>query len=46
MCKTWPIIKEDKEKIVIFERRILRKIYGLKNNNETGQYEIRSNTEL
>jgi len=38
--------EEHKERIEILERRILRRIYGPKKNNETGQYEIRSNTEL
>jgi len=45
-CEKWPITKGDEDKIVIFERKILRRIYGPKRNNITQQYEIRSNIKL
>lgn len=45
-CETWPTTKGDEDKITIFERRILREIFGPKINNVTQQNEIRSNKEL
>jgi len=34
-----------KKKLEVFERKILRKIFGLKSNNE-GEYKIRRNKNL
>ncbi|KAL4122066.1 hypothetical protein QTP88_014466 [Uroleucon formosanum] len=42
---TWATTKSDEKKLEVFERKILRKIFGPKKNNE-GEYEIRSNKNL
>lgn len=44
-CETWTLTAGDEEKLKIFERKLLRKIFGPKINEE-GEYEIRSNQEL
>jgi hypothetical protein len=44
-CGAWAPTKSDENKLIIFERKILRRIFGLKRNEE-GIYEIRSNREL
>ena len=42
---TWVTTKSDEKKLEVFERMILRKIFGPNKNNE-GEYEIRSNKNL
>jgi len=42
---TWATTKADEKKLEVFERKILRKIFGPERNNE-GDYEIRSNKNL
>jgi len=42
---TWATIKSNERKLEMLERKILRKIFGSKRNNE-GEYEIRNNEEL
>jgi len=42
---TWATTKSDEKKLEVFERKILRKIFGPKKNNE-GEYETRSNKNL
>lgn len=44
-CETWTLTPGDEEKLKIFERKLIRKIFGPKINEE-GEYEIRSNQEL
>jgi hypothetical protein len=44
-CGAWASTKSDENKLMIFVRKILRRIFGLKRNEE-GIYEIRSNREL
>jgi hypothetical protein len=44
-CGAWVSTKSDENKLMIFERKILRRIFGPKRNEE-GIYEIRSNREL
>jgi hypothetical protein len=41
----WASAKSDENKLMIFERKILRRIFGPKRNEESS-YEIRSNREL
>lgn len=41
-CSVWATTKSDELKLAIFERKILRRIYGPKINNE-GKYETRTN---
>ncbi|KAE9522623.1 hypothetical protein AGLY_016986 [Aphis glycines] len=44
-CSTWATTKSDEGKLGVFERKILRKIFGPKRNND-GEYEVRGNREL
>jgi hypothetical protein len=43
-CESWSLTKNEKNKINIFERKILRKIYGPTNDN--GVWRIQCNQEL
>jgi hypothetical protein len=45
-CETWSITKGDERKLIIFERKVLRNIYGSRFNQETNTYERRTNDEL
>ncbi|CAH1721690.1 unnamed protein product [Aphis gossypii] len=45
-CATWATTKGDDEKLRLFERKILRKIYGPVFNNAEQKWEIRTNTQL
>jgi len=45
-CKTWEITKGDEQKLLIFERKILRKIYGSTLNSKSGNYKKRNNNEI
>jgi hypothetical protein len=45
-CATWTTTKGDDEKLRLFERKILRKIYGPVFNNAERKWEIRTNTQL
>ena len=44
-CEAWTLTNRDKQYLRIFERRILRKIYGPA-QNEDGSWRIRMNYEL
>jgi len=44
-CETWATTKMDEKKLGVLERKILRKIFGLK-KNEGGEFEIRTNEEF
>lgn len=44
-CNAWATTKSDELKLAIFERKILRRIYGPKKNNG-GKYETRTNQEI
>jgi len=43
-CETWSVTKGDEEKLLIFERKILRRIYGP--IYENGDYQIRTNGKI
>jgi hypothetical protein len=43
-CETWTISRQDEEKLLVFERKILRKIYGPV--KEGDEWRIRMNHEL
>jgi hypothetical protein len=45
-CETWSTTKRDEEKLLIFERKVLRKIYGPVRIETTRVYERRKNTIL
>ncbi|KAL4083745.1 hypothetical protein QTP88_029061 [Uroleucon formosanum] len=44
-CETWATTEMDENKLGVFERKILRKIYGPK-KNDVGEFEVRTNEEL
>ncbi|KAL4112400.1 hypothetical protein QTP88_016199 [Uroleucon formosanum] len=44
-CETWSTTQGDEEKLLAFERKVLRKIYGPV-RNQIGEYERRKNDEL
>jgi hypothetical protein len=43
-CETWSVTKGDEEKLNIFERKVLRRIYGPVIEN--GEYRRRTNQEM
>lgn len=43
-CETWATTKMDESKLIVFERKILREIFGPKKNEE-GEFKIRTNEE-
>jgi len=43
-CETWSVTKGDKEKLLILERKVLRRIYGPIYKN--GEYRIRTNKKI
>jgi hypothetical protein len=45
-CETWSTTKDDNRKLAIWERKILRNIYGPVYNDNLGIYEKRHNEEL
>ncbi|XP_025425893.1 uncharacterized protein LOC112694589 [Sipha flava] len=45
-CETWSTTQGDENKLLTFERKILRKIYGPILNPSTGVYERRKNADL
>jgi len=45
MCETWVLTASDKNQLYIFERKILRKIYG-PTQNPDGTWRIKTNDEL
>jgi hypothetical protein len=44
-CGAWASTKSDEKRLLLFERKILRRIYGPKRNEEN-LYERRTNAEL
>jgi len=45
-CETWSSTKADEKKLLIFERKMLRQMFGPKKNMETNEYERRTNDDL
>ena len=45
-CETWPTSKEDERRLAVLERKFLRRIFGPKKDDQTAEYEIRSNKEI
>jgi len=45
-CEVWPSTKTDEKKLAIFERKVLRQIFGPKKNEETNEYERRTDDDL
>jgi hypothetical protein len=44
-CETWAITVTDQNRLLVFERRVLRKIYGPTQDND-GTWRIKTNEEL
>jgi len=44
-CETWAMTVTEQNRLLIFERRVLRKIYGLTQHND-GTWRIKTNEEL
>ena len=44
-CETWAMTVTEQNPLLIFERRVLRKIYGPTQNND-GTWRIKTNEEL
>lgn len=45
-AEAWPIRKTDERKLLVLERKILRKIFGLVKDTLSGEWKIRRNVEL
>ena len=45
-CETWSLTKDVERMLLVFERRILRRIFGPVRDAETGEWRIRHNVEL
>jgi len=45
-CVAWASTKIGEKKLMIFERKISRRIFGPKNNTENNEYERNPNAEL
>ena len=44
--ETWTMRKNDENALLVFERKVLRKIYGPCKDEHTGEWRIRKNKEL
>jgi hypothetical protein len=44
--ETWPLRKMDEQRFLVFERKVLRKIYGPVKDEITGEWRRRKNLEL
>jgi len=42
---TWPLRKKEKRKLMIFNRKILRKIFGLVKDEQISEWRVRKNNE-
>ena len=45
-CETWSLTKDMERMLLVFERRILRRIFGPVRDADTGEWRIRHNAEL
>jgi len=45
-CETWDTTKTDEQNLARFERKVLRRIFGPRRNQNTGEYERRKNKEV
>jgi len=45
-CETWSTTKGDEGKLLRFERKILRRIYGPMRDPDNREYERRKNTDI
>ena len=45
-CETWALTRQQEDRFRVFENRVLRKIFGAKRDEETGEYRRLHNREL
>jgi hypothetical protein len=45
-CETWSLILREEHRLRVFENRVLRRIFGLKRDEETGGWRRLHNEEL
>ena len=46
MCETWSLTLREEHTLRVFENRVLRRIFGLKRNEVTGEWRKLHNEEL
>jgi hypothetical protein len=45
-CETWSVTLRDKRRLWVFENRVLRRVFGAKRNEVTGEWRKLHNEEL
>jgi hypothetical protein len=45
-CETWSLTLKEEHRLRVFENRVLRRIFGLKSNEVTGEWRKLHNEEL
>jgi len=45
-CETWPLALREVRRLRVFEKRVLRRIFGPKKDDVTGERRILHNAEL
>jgi hypothetical protein len=45
-CKTWSLIVREEQRLTVFENRVLRRIFGPKRDEATGEWRRLHNEEL
>ena len=45
-CETWPLTLSEEHRLRVFENKVLRKIFGAKRDDITGQWRKLHNAEL
>ena len=45
-CETWPLTLKDEQRLKVFENKVLRKIFGPKKDESTGEFRRLHNAEL
>ena len=45
-CETWPLTLQEERKLRVFDNRVLRRIFGLKRDEITGEWSRLHNEEL
>jgi len=45
-AENWPLRKEDERKLIVWEGKVLRKIYGPRKDSSSNEWRIRTNNEL
>ena len=45
-CETWSLTLREERRLRVFENRVLRKVFGPKRDEETGEWKMLHNEEL